>query len=79
MTDSKYKRRARRIQKAKKKSKGAKLFPENSLYGRKIADHLASCSCMMCGNPRRHYGNASAGMTIQELKAPSAKEYKKAA
>jgi hypothetical protein len=29
----------------------------------KEADHLASCSCWMCGNPRRYFGEP----TRQEL------------
>ena len=27
------------------------------------------CSCWMCGNPRRRYGNARASLTMQELRA----------
>jgi len=26
------------------------------------------CSCFMCGNPRKYYGNAKASRTIQELR-----------
>ena len=29
------------------------------------ADHLAACSCAMCGNPRRHWGERS----LQERRA----------
>lgn len=32
---------------------------------RRIRDHLAGCSCWMCGNPRRHFGDK----TIQERRA----------
>ncbi len=27
------------------------------------------CSCLMCGNPRRHSGNASLGLTRQEQRS----------
>lgn len=26
------------------------------------------CSCSMCGNPRRHYGNSAGALTRQELR-----------
>ena len=32
---------------------------------RKIANHLANCSCWMCGNPRRYFWEK----TRQELKS----------
>lgn len=28
------------------------------------------CSCSMCGNPRRQYGNAKQAKSFQELKTP---------
>ncbi|MBK1666538.1 hypothetical protein CKO28_00590 [Rhodovibrio sodomensis] len=31
----------------------------------RTADHLAVCSCTMCGNPRRHFGSR----TLQEQRA----------
>jgi len=31
-------------------------------------DHLAKCSCHMCGNPRRHWKGDDA-LTLQERKA----------
>lgn len=34
----------------------------------KVADHLAACSCMLCGNPRKWYGTK----TLQEIKADQA-------
>lgn len=31
--------------------------------------HTATqCSCAMCGNPRRHYGNSAKALTRQELR-----------
>ncbi len=30
-----------------------------------MADNLKSCSCYMCGNPRRHFGE----LTVQERRA----------
>lgn len=27
------------------------------------------CSCFMCGNPRKYYGNSKAALTVQELRA----------
>lgn len=32
----------------------------------KFADHLAVCSCVMCGNPRRYGGNYASVLTRQE-------------
>lgn len=32
----------------------------------KLANHLAACSCHMCGNPRRYYPNEK---TMQERRA----------
>ena len=29
----------------------------------------AVCSCSMCGNPRKHYGNKRSARTIQEQRA----------
>jgi len=34
-------------------------------YARKEKDNLQSCSCWMCGSPRKHFKKK----TIQELKA----------
>jgi hypothetical protein len=57
-------RAKRRAELVKQKRRARKLFPwcENPA---KYADHLASCSCWMCGNPRKYFGLK----TIQELKA----------
>jgi len=45
------------------KRKAKKIYPWDAKA--KDADHLAVCSCMGCGNPRRHFE----GETIQERKA----------
>ncbi|MFS1427451.1 hypothetical protein LMH73_009860 [Vibrio splendidus] len=34
----------------------------------RLRNHMASCSCHMCGNPRRHYGNRKEALTMQEKK-----------
>jgi len=31
-------------------------------------DTPCACSCHMCGNPRRKYGNSKAALTMQELR-----------
>ena len=66
------KRALRRHHKARMKQRARKVakiwggVPLNHLD--KHADHLAMCSCEMCGNPRRHHGER----TIQELRWLSA-------
>ena len=32
----------------------------------------ARCSCWMCGNPRRFYGNSRAALTVQQLRQAAA-------
>ncbi|MDE0723866.1 MAG: hypothetical protein OSB62_04110 [Alphaproteobacteria bacterium] len=32
-----------------------------------LANNATLCSCPMCGNPRKHFGNAS--QTLQEIRA----------
>ena len=34
----------------------------------KLANHLANCSCFMCGNPRNHKFSKKDKLTKQELK-----------
>ncbi|MCY4614657.1 MAG: hypothetical protein OXB94_13695 [Nitrospira sp.] len=58
------KRALRRLQKARIKAKARRIYPHDGQA--KSADHLAVCSCWMCGNPRKWYGEP----TIQERKAP---------
>ncbi len=36
---------------------------------RKQARTPAPCSCNMCGNPRRYYGNSKLALTRQELRS----------
>ena len=45
------KRSQRRAQKARMKDRARKIFPGDP--NAKNADHLKSCSCFMCGNPRK--------------------------
>lgn len=46
----------RRHELKKKKHKARKLYP-NDPSG-KMANHLTSCSCHMCGNQRKYYGDS---------------------
>lgn len=56
-------KRARRIRdKLRMKAKARKVRPWDEKATN--ADHLASCSCYMCGNPRKYFGD----LTVQELK-----------
>ena len=39
--------------------------------GVSIGQHIATparCSCWMCGNPRRFYGNGHVALTVQQLR-----------
>lgn len=56
-------RAQRRSDKERMKKKARKLFPHDK--DAKLADHLASCSCHMCGNARKHYGHK----TMQEVRS----------
>jgi hypothetical protein len=49
------------------KMRATKIYPKMKNPER-LANHLASCSCHMCGNPRRHF----AELTMQERKAVEA-------
>lgn len=53
------KRAERRKMKELKKQKSKKLYGS-----KKFGDHLANCSCKMCGNPRKYYKKR----TVQELR-----------
>jgi len=57
-------RAKRRAQLARYKQRARRIYPwcENPA---KYANHLASCSCWMCGNPRKYLGER----TLQEMKA----------
>jgi len=54
-------KRARRIaDKLRMKAKCRRLYPHDRKA--RAAEYLAVCSCAMCGNPRRYFGEK----TIQE-------------
>lgn len=50
------KRALRRAALARKKKRARKLYPDDKKT--RYANHLAVCSCPVCGNPRRHFGNS---------------------
>ena len=56
------KRALRRQSEARMKQKARKLYPND--HKATMANHLAGCSCPMCGNPRKWFG----AVTIQERK-----------
>jgi hypothetical protein len=58
------KRAERRASLALKKKKAKELYPHDKCA--KMANHLAACSCHMCGNPRNH---DSSQKTMQERRA----------
>ncbi len=60
MKSGSSKRAERRHHAARMKRKAKRLLPHRD--ARKIADHMADCSCHMCGNPRRHWNE----VTLQE-------------
>lgn len=48
------------------------IFSPNSSKQKHIARHFAtpkSCSCSLCSNPRKFYGNSKDAKTLQEQKA----------
>lgn len=60
------------IEQAKrKKAEAAKVFKENGWKAsdRALGIHANTptpCSCGMCGNPRKYYGNSKHGQTLPE-------------
>ena len=67
------KRAIRRNNKIRMKKKAKMLYPEYP-KAEYLADHLACCSCSMCGNPRKQFKDK----TIQEKKEDEKfKEYGK--
>ena len=48
-------RSLRRHQKRRMKAKARRIYPAATIP-EKFADHLAVCSCWMCGHRRGHYG-----------------------
>ena len=59
----------RRADQARIKQKARKVYPHDKAAT--WANHLAGCSCWVCGNPRRNLGE----VTMQERKAPEAREW----
>lgn len=57
--------RARKILRAQFASRSDVDLAEVDALARRLADHLASCSCPLCGNPRKWSGEHS----LQELRA----------
>lgn len=59
---------AKRLRNKRKNYHGyAKNFPDNlNRFLGMVVSTAKSCSCHMCGNPRKFYGNGTAAMTIQE-------------
>jgi len=58
-------------QKAKRKVRKSHWFYDDDQaeeYANKNAEHLANCSCWLCGNPRKHYNK----LTRQEIIAEDA-------
>nr|WP_295834781.1 hypothetical protein [uncultured Azospirillum sp.] len=63
-------KRARRRQERARMLARAKRFYPGQRHQR-LADNLASCSCWMCGNPRRWFGE----LTMQEIRQDSHDRY----
>lgn len=61
-------RAGRRADSERMKARAKVLYPHDKRA--KLADHLAKCSCSMCGNPRRHFGE----VTLQERKKGDGQE-----
>ena len=45
-----------------KKKRRARAIYKNCSNPEKYANNMKSCSCFLCGNPRKHFGE----MTVQE-------------
>lgn len=57
------KRSRRRMDAQRMKARARQVYPHDPKA--RAADHLALCSCWMCGNVRRHHGER----TLQEKRA----------
>ena len=57
-------RAIRRHHLARMRAKAFRLYPDKPKAAT-YADHLAVCSCWMCGNPRRH-AKGTERLTLQE-------------
>ncbi len=65
--------RARRREDSKRmKAKARKIYPHDQEAT--LADHLAQCSCAMCGNARRHKGEVTRAEEKAELKLKEEKD-----
>ncbi|MEW4569411.1 hypothetical protein AB1L88_16220 [Tautonia sp. JC769] len=63
--------RSRMIARAKRSIKLSFMSTrERERFARKAHDHLASCSCWMCGNPRRWFGEPTRQERRAELFQP---------
>ena len=61
--------RSRMIERARRCSRFMDMpAPDREAFALRMHGHLASCSCWMCGNPRRHLGEP----TIQERRRDDA-------
>jgi hypothetical protein len=67
-------RRHRRLRSIARAFRVARQLDMDGDFARRWAlrahDHLAVCSCWMCGNPRRYTGE----LTIQERRSPTMRE-----
>lgn len=61
-------RSRRRADLARMKAKAMRIYRQPASY--KLANHIAHCSGMCCGNPRRWFGE----LTMQERRAFEAHE-----
>ena len=68
MAQHESKRARRRRDLIRMKAKARRLNVSGGVDRARHADYLAVCSCWMCGNPRRFFGET----TIQEKRAFSA-------
>ena len=57
------KRALRRAALERQKQRARRIYPHDPAA--RLANHLAACSCWMCGNQRRHFDTP----TLQERKA----------
>ena len=63
------KRARRRQDRARMVARAKRYLPDRRYQW--LADNLASCSCWMCGNPRRWFGE----LTMQEIRQDSHDRY----
>lgn len=61
------KRARRRHDRARMVVQATRVYPE-SMFPQKAADNLASCSCRMCGNPRRWRAEPTMQERRQEIR-----------